>query len=1420
MVRKQLGDQLSKQVDDLNKQQVKSNKLANDQMVKDDAAAAAERLKTDKGYTDDTVQNSGVRRTKQEQDIKTVLTAQRQAFNENTTRAAGVRSLEERYAAAKIRDERQAYDEDSRRSLGAIRNTENEGNAEGLLSRLRSKFQDDFNRGNNSNATSLQKLATSFRTFGTIFKGLSAGATVFGGFQLLEDALGGIIALAPIAGATLAAIPAVIADVGVEALIVKGAFKGVGGAISDAFDPKKAKQFQDDLKNLAPAARSFVQEIAKAKGVLPNIQETFFSQQSVQKAGASVKTFFETIKGNFKTLVAANGDLFGKLFGDVTGTGAKQINDFLGNLAKTIRTITPGLSVLTTGFITFIDHVSQQLGGKGLNGILIDIGNFLSRVNVKQLFTDAAHAAAAFGAVFKDIGGTVGAVIKAFGGTDKLGAVFFKNIGGLFSEINKFANSAQGQTFLKEIVGTLNALSSFTDTAIKDFLGFLGGFLAGLYPAIKPFVTSMKTLVDTIFTPAFGKLLGQIASDFLNVATQIITQLTPAIKSLINFLVAHPKVMEGLAAGVLAIYLALKISKGVSAIASGIDSISTALAFFKNPKAITKGMGEVAAGETAMGTASGGAKAGLLGLGAATGPVAAGILLLAVNVLYLKKMFDIVQSMPIVKGAIFNRLKAALGLLGDAFTLTKNRILGTVSDMTHDITADLNKIAGFITKTVPGWFSTMASKIAGVFDDIRGNVHTWWSTVANFFTGQVEGFLTKTVPGWFSNMYHKISGTFDNIRSRVATWVNHDVKTVVSGVSGFVTSTVPGWFTTQYRNVSHNLDLTRNRIGTFITQDVEAVFSKAKGFILTTVPGWFATMQHDIISAVRVLVTSVQTIWSTITSIFYNPVKTVVNSVLGGLSKAFNTVDKALGGKHQISPPTIQAPGPNSKVPIPAHAGGGLIDPAYGGPTQDNVYLKSSNPTHPGIAVSGGEYVLKAASVAKIPLAYLNALNQYGDKAVSGDPSGIHIFDPRKQAYRVGGFVHGFASGGSVPAEARARVPGTLQFLKNIAQSGIPYILGANGPRGYDCSSLVGNVWARLTANPINRRYFVTGTEAGWLLGHGFAPGPDPTGFTVGLTSPPEHTVGMLGGHRFEAAHTGTTMRFDGGAANALNFAKVFHMIGMSGVGGSFGLPAALQAVSTAAKFASKFNGILGKVHWPDTGFTPEAKLVGPKTVADMAAVENPLIHQAVLAAQAAAASGFGAGSALGNVGGGQVDKWIAQASKFANIPASWVPGIETIIRRESNGNPNAINLSDINFLHGTPSRGLMQLVPGTFSRYHAAGTSGSITDPVANIAAGVNYIRSRYGDISHVQQANPNLPPRGYSAGGPVLVRDQGGAIPPGLSTVYNGTGRNEWVNDPNGPGHCEVTVILDGVDVTSRAHVTNNNDALAASLNRRTGR
>ncbi|WP_191094376.1 transglycosylase SLT domain-containing protein [Nocardia colli] len=100
----------------------------------------------------------------------------------------------------------------------------------------------------------------------------------------------------------------------------------------------------------------------------------------------------------------------------------------------------------------------------------------------------------------------------------------------------------------------------------------------------------------------------------------------------------------------------------------------------------------------------------------------------------------------------------------------------------------------------------------------------------------------------------------------------------------------------------------------------------------------------------------------------------------------------------------------------------------------------------------------------------------------------------------------------------------------------------------------------------------------------------------------------------------------------------------------------------------------------------------------------------------------------------------------------NWKRGYRVLIERESGGDPDSVNTTDSNAAAGTPSRGLTQTIPDTFRHNHVDGTSWSITDPVANVAASMQYVINQYGvardghDLQAlVQQADPTRNPKGY---------------------------------------------------------------------------
>ncbi|GAB2751505.1 phage tail tape measure protein [Sinomonas soli] len=162
-------------------------------------------------------------------------------------------------------------------------------------------------------------------------------------------------------------------------------------------------------------------------------------------------------------------------------------------------------------------------------------------------------------------------------------------------------------------------------------------------------------------------------------------------------------------------------------------------------------------------------------------------------------------------------------------------------------------------------------------------------------------------------------------------------------------------------------------------------------------------------------------------------------------------------------------------------------------------------------------------------------------------------------------------------------------------------------------------------------------------------------------------------------------------------------------------------------------------------------------------------------ASKATAAASIGAPGAVS----GNLAAWVQAAMGAAGVSGNaWLNGLETIAMFESGGNPNAQNNWDVNAQNGDPSRGLMQTIGATFEAYRLSSLPDNIFDPVANAAAAIRYIQSRYGSIGAV----PGV--ASVAHGGGYVGYDSGGWLEPGFTPVWNGTGKRERVISPDGAG------------------------------------
>ncbi|MBL1106398.1 transglycosylase SLT domain-containing protein [Streptomyces sp. 5-8] len=169
-----------------------------------------------------------------------------------------------------------------------------------------------------------------------------------------------------------------------------------------------------------------------------------------------------------------------------------------------------------------------------------------------------------------------------------------------------------------------------------------------------------------------------------------------------------------------------------------------------------------------------------------------------------------------------------------------------------------------------------------------------------------------------------------------------------------------------------------------------------------------------------------------------------------------------------------------------------------------------------------------------------------------------------------------------------------------------------------------------------------------------------------------------------------------------------------------------------------KLDTIAAQKKAADAAVAKKAADAAAKKAAAAAAVKKAAQQHAVQQAAARSTQRLQIQPVAAKTYANNLDGWIRQAldiMKAKGIPGSY-HGLHKNIMRESSGNPMAINNWDINAINGIPSKGLLQVIPPTFSAYHVPGTSWNIYDPVANITAAANYAADKYGSIDNVNSA------------------------------------------------------------------------------------
>ncbi|OXM53777.1 hypothetical protein CFP71_21435 [Amycolatopsis thailandensis] len=406
-----------------------------------------------------------------------------------------------------------------------------------------------------------------------------------------------------------------------------------------------------------------------------------------------------------------------------------------------------------------------------------------------------------------------------------------------------------------------------------------------------------------------------------------------------------------------------------------------------------------------------------------------------------------------------------------------------------------------------------------------------------------------------------------------------------------------------------------------------------------------------------------------------------------------------------------------------------------------------------------GEYVLPVDVVDRWGLDNIRSAHL---AALRDDFPGLEgMFGPD---LRLAQRVRGYADGGLVAdtgSQVNAAVLRAQQFARQF--HGRTYKWAGIGPDGFDCSGFMSAITNVLRGESPHKRRFTTAS---------FAAGPV-DGFVRGLSSAfaigvkqgnPGHMAGTLGGVNVESGGPKNQTSYGPPAAGA-DSPQFTAQFSLPVVGGRF-VPGGGGGVDVGQLVNDTFANTYRLIG--DIGRTFPGNLMGAQGsgIATQAAdrVKQFAVDK-IAALYATTSASAGSPEVVAAVR--------AVAARFGWGTGPQWDALNWIIGRESGWNPAAANPR-------SSARGLFQKMTSVHGPLEAT--------PAGQAEWGLNYIRSRYVDPVGAQ--------RFWQQHG---WYDEGGWLPPGMSTVYNGTGKPEAVFTAE-----QFDAISRAVDRPDQPHIT----------------
>lgn len=679
----------------------------------------------------------------------------------------------------------------------------------------------------------------------------------------------------------------------------------------------------------------------------------------------------------------------------------------------------------------------------------------------------------------------------------------------------------------------------------------------------------------------------------------------------------------------------------------------------------------------------------------------------------------------------------ALVALGIAFYIawTKSATFRKIVIATwHGILVASKAVADFFMKYV--W-----PTISWVWRNIELRIIRLYVAYFKIYFGLIKWIVSTCVAYFKGVLWPAITWVWNNIGIKVVWLYVHIFKVYF----GLIKWWISGWIAFIKGVLWPAVSWTFNKIWGITSWLYNKVFKPYFGLIRNVLQGTINFFKHDLVNGISAGIWGAYFVIKKAIGYIKGGFKSGVDfitSIWGTLVKKLSDVVGQIGDKvytHGIKKLWDNVAGRVGlpKLPDFHFAGGGAAWKPPGGASANPTKSGGGpNSGHPGVFASGGWVTGRGGPRQDMIPARLSN----GEFVVNAKQAGAH----RSLLERINSGMLSFAGGGAVGAiEALQRMVGP--GLRVTSTTG-----GRHAKNSYHYRGMAVDFAGSARAMDIAANNLMRFAPYILELIH------SPNWFVKNYHRTGRSTYASVYNEHFNHVHLAMSLAGAMAAIAAKKTGKFGSFQGAGGPGSGMVDPMLANISRTGAMkyFAPAYKAARGIGGWGGQF---------GKTLTDKMVTEtNKQVAAAVAQAAQTAANFSTSPTNLGGMGG-RVAGWISQASKYANIPQSWVRGLEFIISHESGGNPRAFNASG--------ASGIMQTMLSTFRHYHAFGTSNSVWDPVANIAAASNYIHARWG--------SPYGTPW-YNGG---HWYDQGGWVQPGTTMVHNNSGKAEWLGS-GGPG------------------------------------